>query len=66
MKNAIDQEIAIKQRMDIDIGGSIDLTSKLLDFTFGYKIRNITVDSDASYAEILSTTYAGLRMSFHF
>jgi len=66
MKNAIDQEIAITQRMDIDIGGSIDLTSKLLDLTFGYKIRNVTVKTDAAYAELLSTTYAGLRMSFHF
>jgi hypothetical protein len=66
MKNAIDQSIAIKQRLDIDIGASIDLTSKLLDLTFGYKIRNVTVETDASYAESLYTTYAGLRMSLYF
>lgn len=66
MKNAIDQDIAIKQRMDIDIGGTIDLTSKLLDMTFGYKIRNVTVATDASYQEALYTTYVGVRMSFYF
>jgi hypothetical protein len=66
MKNAIDQEISIKQRMDIDIGGSIKLSSKLLDMTFGYRMRNVSVQTDASYAETLYTTYAGLRMSFQF
>jgi hypothetical protein len=66
MKNAIDQEISIKQRLDIDIGGSIKLSSKLLDMTFGYKIRNVSVQTDAAYAESLYTTYAGLRMSFQF
>jgi hypothetical protein len=66
MKNAIDQEISIKQRLDIDLGGSIKLTSKLLDMTFGYKIRNLSIETDAAYAESLYTTYAGLRMSFQF
>ncbi|HYX38741.1 MAG TPA: hypothetical protein VE954_37020 [Oligoflexus sp.] len=66
MKNAIDQEISIKQRMDIDLGGSIDLTAKLLDMTFGYKIRNVTVQTDSTYQEALYTTYAGIRMSFQF
>lgn len=66
MKNAIDQSIAIKQRMDIDVGASIDLTAKLLDMTFGYKIRNVTVETDTSYKEALYSTYAGLRMSFYF
>jgi hypothetical protein len=66
MKNAIEQEIAIKQRLDIDLGGSIKLTSKLLDMTFGYKIRNVSVQTDSTYQEALFTTYAGLRMSFRF
>ncbi|WP_141734831.1 hypothetical protein [Oligoflexus tunisiensis] len=66
MKNAIDQEIAIKQRLDIDLGGSIKLTSKLLDMTFGYKIRNVSVDTDSTYQEALYTTYTGIRFSFRF
>lgn len=66
MKNALDQTVSIKQRLDVDIGASIDLTQKLLDMTFGYKIRNLTVSADSSYKEILYTTYAGLRFSFFF
>ncbi len=66
MKNALDQTVSIKQRLDVDIGASIDLTQKLVDMTFGYKIRNLTISADSSYKEILYTTYAGLRLSFFF
>ena len=52
--------------IDIDLGGSIKLTSKLLDMTFGYKIRNVSVETDSTYQEALYTTYAGLRLSFRF
>ena len=66
MKNSVDQTLAIKSRLDIDIGASIDLTSKLLDMTFGYKTRNLTIVTDTSYQDILTSTYVGLRMSLYF
>ena len=66
MKNALDQTLSIKQRMDLDVGASIDLTAKLLDLTFGYKIRQLTIQTDSAYKEALYATYFGLRFAFFF
>ena len=66
MQNTVDQSLSIKQRFDIDIGGSIDLTAKLLDFTFGCRIRQLTIQSDSSDKEALYSTYLGFRLAFFF
>lgn len=66
MKNAIEGEVSIPQRVDADIGGSLDLTSKLLDLTFGYRLRLNSFKTDAVYADSSYQTYVGLRFSFYF
>ncbi len=66
MKNSLPQEIAIGQRLDLDLGASVDITSRLLDFTFGYRTRTLGIKADANYTENFYQTYVGLRMSFFF
>lgn len=63
MKNALSTEVAVPSRLDIDIGAAVDIWGKWLDFTFGYKMRTMTVKTNSSYAESHSSTYVGLRMT---
>lgn len=65
MKNALDGEVSVPQRLDMDLGGSIDLTQKLLDLTFGYRVRMTTYKTDSSYSDSSYQTYVGLRCSFY-
>ncbi|RYZ58071.1 MAG: hypothetical protein EOP07_08090 [Proteobacteria bacterium] len=63
MKNSIATEVSVPSRLDIDIGAAIDIWGKWLDFTFGYRMRTLSLETDAAYAESESSTYLGLRMS---
>jgi hypothetical protein len=63
MKNSIATDVAVPSRLDIDIGAAIDIWGKWLDFTFGYRMRTLSVKTDVSYAETESSTYIGLKMA---
>lgn len=63
MKNSLATEVSVPSRLDIDIGAAIDIWGKWLDFTFGYRMRTLTVKTDSSFAESESSTYLGLRIS---
>ncbi len=66
MKNALDGEVSMPQRIDADLGGSLDLTSRMLDLVFGYRLRLTSIKTDAVYADSSYQTYVGLRFSFFF
>lgn len=63
MKNALASKVSVPSRLDIDIGAAVDIWGKWLDFTFGYRMRTLSVKTDSSYAESESSTYIGLRMT---
>jgi len=63
MKNAIATEVSVPSRLDIDIGAAVDIWGKWLDFTFGYRMRTLSVKTDSTYADSETSTYIGLRMA---
>ncbi len=63
MKNALTTEVSVPSRLDIDIGAAVDIWGKWLDFTFGYRMRTLSVKTDSTYAESEASTYLGLRMT---
>jgi hypothetical protein len=66
MKNSLEQDVSISQRLDADLGASIKLTGRLLDLVFGYRVRNLSIKSDRTYVDSIYQTYSGLRLSLYF
>ncbi len=66
MKDALPQEIAIPSRIYVDVGGSLDLSAKLFDLTFGYRMRLLSIKTDTTYADTAYQTYVGVRCSWDF
>lgn len=64
--NELTQVTSMGARTDIDLGASIDLTAKLVDLVFGYRQQQYSVTTDASYAELMLSTYIGLKFSLFF
>lgn len=62
MKNALATEVSVPSRLDIDIGAAVDLWSKWLDFTFGYRMRTLSLKTDQAYSDTETSTYLGLRL----
>lgn len=54
-------------RINVDLGGSVDITKRALDFIFGYRYmkHSITYNETAN-AELMTTTYLGLSTGFDF
>lgn len=65
-RNELDQTTAIGARQDVDIGAYIDLSKKSFDYMLGYKQRTVTVTTDASYTDTITTTYVGFRWASYF
>jgi hypothetical protein len=54
-------------RSDADIGASYDLTERMVDVLFGYKIRSYEIETaERKYQEGMSGAYAGLRLGVYF
>jgi len=63
MKNALVTEVSVPSRLDIDIGSAVDIWGKWLDFTFGYRMRTVTVKNASSFSDTETSTYLGLRVT---
>jgi hypothetical protein len=61
------QSVTLGQRVEKDIGASIDLTEDIIDFVVGYRTRDykIRVEQD-SYQETTLGAYAGIRLGLYF
>jgi len=66
LKNAEDLDLAIPQRMEVDIGARVSLWEQGLDLNFGYRLTNLTYSSISNFSDTTSTTYLGLRLSLYF
>ena len=54
-------------RMDVTLGGLIDLTRESLDLAVGFRYRTLALSVDSTaYSEIQSTTFLGLQWGFNF
>lgn len=66
-RNALTDEVAFGSRLDIDAGGSIDITKEAFDFLMGYRMRTYDLSvAGTSYAEAYNITYFGVRMALFF
>jgi hypothetical protein len=61
-----EQTFAVSGRTDMDIGATIDLTKRFLDFVFGYRYRTYSIATGSSYAELHTMTYLGLNFGSEF
>jgi hypothetical protein len=52
--------------MDGDLGLSFDVMRRLLDFILGLRYRTLTTNVDASYSEIITSTYLGFAVNGYF
>lgn len=66
VRNALDDEVKIESRSEIDVGMGFDVTKKLIDFIVGYRQNSLTIKITDSYKETLMTTYLGFRFAGHF
>ncbi len=66
MTNALEGEVKLGSRLDVDLGSQVELGKKFL-FAFGYRMRTMSISfASTSYAELVTSTYAGLRYSLYF
>lgn len=61
------QGAEMTSRTDGDIGASYDLTERMVDILFGYKVRSFGIETpDRKFSEGMSGAYAGLRLGVYF
>lgn len=61
------KEVTFGPRMNVDLGASVALTKRALDFLFGYRYMTHTITYDGTAnAEKMTTTYLGLSLGFDF
>lgn len=67
IKESNQVSVTLGQRLDIDFGASFSLTKKdWLELLVGYRTRSLSVTTDASYKDEITTTYMGLSTVFLF
>jgi hypothetical protein len=61
------KDVKLGQRLEQDIGASIDLTENVIDLMVGYRTRQYKVTSgEKTFNEITLGAYAGLRLGLYF
>lgn len=60
------REISVGPRIDADLGTIIQLSREHFDFLLGYRYRQLGIELDESYSELISTTYLGFRFNVFF
>lgn len=62
-----EQAFTVTARTDVDIGTTIDITKRLIDFIFGYRQRTYTIAAGStSGLETHTMTYVGFALGFEF
>lgn len=66
-RNTTANTVDVGQRLEVDLGASVDVIKNYVDFLIGYKVRrfDVTVDGE-SFEEQQSAPYAGLQLGAYF
>jgi len=57
------RDVSFGPRTDLDLGASLRVTKKIVDFITGFKYRTSAIDLDTSYTETISAIYFGFRFN---
>ena len=66
VRNSLDQEVTSVAKSDLDLHLDVAITSHSFGFISGYKQRTLSIKTDASYNDLIKSTYLGFRASLDF
>ncbi len=67
VEDSFHDSVTMGTRMDIDIGGQVDITKKMMDLIFGYRYRTYSIAIDGTnYSELQTSTYLGVGFGWLF